>query len=53
MRIRWGRNAGAVGVVASAMFKRAVDYPDDHAAGYHVVLGDKRVVTVRLDQVAQ
>ena len=28
-----------------------VDYPVEYAAGYHVVLDDERVVTVRWDQV--
>ena len=33
------------------MFQRSVDYPDDQHPGYHVVLDDERVVTVRWDQV--
>ena len=28
-----------------------VDYPDEFAPGYHVILGDGRVVTVNWDQV--
>jgi hypothetical protein len=28
-----------------------VDWPDEFASGYHVVLEDGAVVTVRLDQV--
>jgi hypothetical protein len=51
MRIGWGRYAGATGVVDSAVFQKTVDYPDDYSAGYHVVLEDERVVTVRWDQV--
>ena len=51
VRIRWGSYAGAVGVVDSAVFQKTVDYPDDYSAGYHVVLEDERVVTVRWDQV--
>jgi len=46
-----GRHKGAIGVVDSAVFQRTVDYPDEYAPGYHVVLGDGRVVTVRWDQV--
>ena len=49
--IGWGRYAGAKGVVDSAVFQKTLDYPDDHAAGYHVVLEDENVVTVRWDQV--
>ena len=51
VRIGWGRYAGATGVVDSAVFQKTVDYPDDCSAGYHVVLEDERVVTVRWDQV--
>jgi len=41
-----------VGIVDSAVFQRTVDYPNEYAAGYHVVLEDVRVVTVRWDQVS-
>ena len=51
VRIGWGRYAGATGVVDSAVFQKTVDYPDDYSAGYHVVIEDERVVTVRWDQV--
>ena len=46
-----GRHKGATGAVDSAVFQRTVDYPDEYAPGYHVVLDDGRVVTVRWDQV--
>jgi len=49
----WGRYAGGVGVVDSAVFQRTVDYPDDLYPGYHVVLDEERVVTVRWDQVSK
>ena len=52
VRIRWGRYAGAVGVVDSAVFQKTVDYPEEYAAGYHVVLDDDKVVTLRWDQVS-
>ena len=45
-----GRYKGHTGVVGSAVFQRSVDYPDDQHPGYHVVLEDERVVTVRWDQ---
>ena len=51
VRILWGAYAGINGVVDSAVFQRTVDYPNDYSAGYHVVLDDERVVTVRWDQV--
>ena len=47
-----GRHNGVTGIIESAVFQRAVDYPDDYTAGYHVVLKDGRMVTVRWDQVA-
>ena len=46
-----GRYEGHRGVVDSAVFQRTVDYPDELAPGYHVVLEDGTVVTVRWDQV--
>ena len=35
----------------SALFQRTVDQPDEYAPGYHVVLDNWAVVTVRWDQV--
>ena len=53
VRIQWGRYAGLVGIVDSAVFQRTVGtIPNEYAAGYHVVLEDVRVVTVRWDQVS-
>ena len=46
-----GQRAGVPGVVDSAVFQRTIDHPDDLAPGYHVVLADDAVVTVRWDQV--
>ena len=46
-----GRYEGHRGVVDSAVFQRTVDYPDEFAAGYHVVLEDGAVVTVRWSQL--
>ena len=46
-----GKHAGSEGRVESAVFQRSVDYPDEFAPGYHVVLDDERLVTVRWDQV--
>ena len=39
------------GVVDSAVFQRTVDRPDEHAAGYHVILDSGPVITVRWDQL--
>jgi ribosomal protein L24 len=46
-----GQRTGALGVVDSAVFQRTVDYPEEYSPGYHVVLADETVVTVRWDQV--
>lgn len=46
-----GKYAGANGTVDSCAFQRTVDYPDEYAPGYHVVLDDGTVVTARWDQV--
>ena len=50
--VLWGRFKGATGVVDSAVFQQTVDYPEDHAPGYHVILDAGRVVTVRWDQIS-
>ena len=48
-----GCHKGAIGVVDSAVFQRSVEYSDEFAPGYHVVLDGERVVTVRWDQVTE
>ena len=35
----------------SNVYQRTVDYPDEWANGYHVMLDTEEVVTVRWDQV--
>ena len=46
-----GRYKGHTGLVDSAVFQRTVDFPDEMAPGYHVVLDAGPMVTVRWDQV--
>ena len=46
-----GRYAGFRGAVDSAVFQRTIDYPDAFSPGYHVIISDGPVVTVRWDQV--
>ena len=46
-----GRYAGFLGTVDSAVFQRTIDYPDAFSPGYHVIIHDGPVVTVRWDQV--
>ena len=42
-----GRYKGRSGIVESAVYQRTVDRPDGYDAGYHVVIGEGEVVTVR------
>ena len=46
-----GRYAGFRGTVDSSVFQRNIDYPDAFSPGYHVIISDGPVVTVRWDQV--
>ena len=46
-----GKYAGQTGTVESNVFHRTVDYPDEWANGYHVMLDSEELVTVRWDQV--
>jgi hypothetical protein len=46
-----GRYRGCTGLVDSAVFQRTVDCSDEYRPGYHVVLDDGTVVTVRVEQV--
>ena len=46
-----GRYAGFHGAVDSAVFQRTIDYPDAFSPGYHVIIDDDLVVTLRWDQV--
>ena len=46
-----GRYAGFRGAVDSAIFQRTIDYPDAFSPGYHVIINDDLVVTLRWDQV--
>ena len=47
-----GRYAPAVDIVDSAVLQHTVHYPGEYSAGYHAVLEDEMVVTVRWDQVS-
>ena len=46
-----GRYAGLPGTIDSAVFQRTTDYPDEFSPGYHVIIDDDLVVTLRWDQV--
>jgi len=51
VRVISGRYAGGTGTVDANVFQRTVDYPEEFAAGFHLVLDDGTVVTVRREQV--
>ena len=39
------------GAIESNVYQRTVDYPDEWANGFHVMLDTEELVTVRWDQV--
>lgn len=49
--ISTGKYAGQTGIIDSNVYQRTVDYPDEWANGYHVMLDTDELVTVRWDQV--
>ena len=49
--ITTGNYAGHGGTVEANVYQRTVDYPDDWANGYHVMLDTEELITVRMDQV--
>ncbi len=51
VRITAGKYAGRTGTIESNVYQRTVDYPDEWANGYHVMLDTEKLVTVRWDQV--
>ena len=46
-----GKYAGATGTVDSRVFQRTIDSSEVYGPGYHVILDDGTVVTVRVEQV--
>ena len=49
--ITTGRYAGHRGTIEANVYQKTVDYPDEWANGYHVMLDTGELVTVRWDQV--
>ena len=50
VKITSERYAGRSGTVESNVFQMSVDYPDEQAEGFHVILDTEELVTVRWDQ---
>ena len=46
-----GKYAGHTGTIESNVYQKTVDYPDELANGFHVILDTEKLVKVRLDQV--
>jgi transcription antitermination factor NusG len=51
VKITSGKYAGRAGTIESNVYQRTVDYPDEWANGFHVMLASGELVTVRWDQV--
>ena len=49
--ITTGKFAGRTGTIESNVYQKTVDYSDEWANGYHVMLDTEELVTVRADQV--
>ena len=45
--ITTGKYAGHTGTVDSNVYQRTVDYPEELSNGYHVMLDNEELVTVR------
>ena len=48
-----GKYAGRTGKVESNVHQRTVDYPDELAEGFHIMLDTQGLVPVRWDQVEE
>ena len=51
VRIISGKYAEHTGIVESNVYQRSVDFPDEWANGFHVMLDSEELVTVRWEQV--
>ena len=51
VKITSGKYAGHTGNIESNVYQRTVDYPDEFANGFHVMLDTEVLVTVRWEQV--
>ena len=51
VKIITGKYAGHLGTVESNVYQRTVDYPDELANGFHIMLDNGVLVTVRWEQV--
>ena len=53
VQITSGKYTGQSGKVESNVCQRTVDYPEEWANGYNVLLDSEELVTVRADQVEE
>ena len=46
-----GKHKGATGTVDANVFQRSVDFPNDHLPCHHVLLDNRLVITINVNQV--
>ena len=46
-----GKHEGATGTVDANVFQRSVDFPTDHLPCHHVLLDNRLVITINVNQV--
>jgi kynurenine formamidase len=51
MQIISGKHKGATGTVDATVFQRSVDFPNDHLPCHNVLLDNRLVITINVNQV--
>ena len=51
VKVTSGKCAGHQGTIEANVYQRTVDCPSEWANGYHIMLDNEKLVTVRWDQV--
>ena len=46
-----GKHKGETGIVDANVFQRSVDFPNDHLPCHHVLLDNRLVITINVNQV--
>ena len=53
MQIISGKHKGETGTVDANVFQRSVDFPKDHLPCHHVLLDNRLVITINVNQVEE
>ena len=53
VKITTGKYVGHTGTVKANVHQRTVDWPEDFYDGFHLILDNEELVTVRWEQVEQ